>query len=213
VRAGRHLHVVCCCLALVSAGPALVRDAAAQTTQDDYHLNKDVAEACSFRNTRKCVRVMARVWDRFSNTALSALPSGFRRDGVFPGPTAPAMLALNGFATADLRTKGCAQLPVSREQLTLLVCHAREQLRPYGRTNWERENRRLEEVQRFLTDLSCLPADALDRCAQKPVASVTPDESVDRPSPDGLEVPPPAEIGEPIDLADQRRSEPVVNLQ
>lgn len=228
---------------MVSVGPAFAARVSGQTTQDNYHLNRDVAEACSFRNTRKCARLIARVWDRFSSTALSALPSGFRRDGVFPEPAAPALLALNGFATPGLRSSGCGQLPVSREQLTRLVCNARDQLRPYARTSWERENRRLEEVNRILVDAQCLPADALDLCPQKPVtvASAAPvaSESVPMPvsdpqDPNHLEPLAPAPVGEHAqsaessgdpegtgnpgnndtrELADESLSQPIVNLQ
>lgn len=219
---------------MLSVGPAVAPRVAAQTTQDSYHLNKDVAEACSFRNTRKCARLIARVWDRFASTALSALPSGFSRDGVFPEAAAPALLALNGFATPDLRPSGCGQLPVNREQLTRLVCNARDQLRPYGRTSWERENRRLEEVNRILVDAQCLPADALDVCPEKPVtvASAMPVEaepvstrSGDSPDPhrsetlasalraENVQSPESPEIDATMGLANQGLSEPIVDLQ
>lgn len=225
---------------MLSVGPAFVPRVAGQTTQDSYHLNKDVAEACSFRDTRRCARLIARVWDRFASTALSALPSSFRRDGVFPEAAAPALLALNGFATPNLRSSGCSQLPVSREQLTRLVCNARDQLRPYGRTSWERENRRLEEVNRILVDAQCLPADAIDLCPQKPVtiAGARPVESEplsthadDARNPDrsealahstlavnvlrggGIESQESAETNDMTYSVDQGLAEPIVNLQ
>lgn len=225
---------------MLSVGPAFVPRVAGQTTQDSYHLNKDVAEACSFRHTRTCARLIARVWDRFASTALSALPSSFRRDGVFPEAAAPALLALNGFATPSLRSSGCSQLPVNREQLTRLVCNARDQLRPYGRTSWERENQRLEEVNRILVDAQCLPADAIDLCPQKPVTiagarpvasepvSTHADDVLDADrvetiasSPladnvlrgEGIESPASVEIRDMAYSIDQSFAEPIVNLE
>lgn len=211
-----NLRVVCCCLAMLSAGPATVADVAAQTSPDEYHLNRDVAEACSLRNTRRCARLIARVWDRFSSTALSALPTGFRRDGAFPEPKAPALMALSGFATPTLRSSGCGQLPVSREQLTRLLCNARDQLRPHSRTSWARENRRLEEVQRLLVDAQCLPVDALDLCPPSGATTVVlaaPDESDALAPREALESATLTENIAPIDLAGQGVSKPLVDLQ
>jgi hypothetical protein len=200
----------------------MVRDVAAQTGPGDYHVNKEVAEACSFRNTQKCARVIARLWDRFASTALSALPLGFGRDGVFPEPNAPSLLALNGLAALnglvrpDGRFAACPTLPVTGEELTRLVCNAREQLRPYGRTSWDRENRRLEELSRLFADAKCLPADVLALCSKRSVTTVASttdgDSGLTLPGL-ALEIPPPAEASDPIDLVDERRPEPFVDLK
>ena len=192
-------RLVCLFVLAACLGPGAAREAVAQ----QRWWQRDILRACAGGPSR-CHSEAMRLWESFATAVLVAIQpqsseSRIARDGMFVHPDAPAFYVLKGLVPASSGATVCGQLPASRDELARLMCGATRQLRPSGRQQWPDEIKELEALRQRLVASSCLPSAPQDPCALV--------------APPTVVAAPPADPEERVDLADQRLSEPFVELQ